>query len=83
MTALRQLWLLLFQVVSKLGSIRALRCSHIMCEKCIAIDAKIARYQRLLDGVDDLVAITLVSVFISDLESEKAALHPGAAEQSV
>ena len=58
------------------GSIPGELRSSPMCEKCDEIDAKIAQYRRMLDGVDDLVAISLVNGSISDLESEMAALHP-------
>lgn len=43
-----------------------------MCEKC----AKIARYQRISEEIHDASLFALVNGFITDLGSEKAALHP-------
>ena len=47
-----------------------------MCERCTKIDAKIARYRRMSEDVDDESVVALVKTFIADLEREKTALHP-------
>jgi hypothetical protein len=48
-----------------------------MCEKCQQVDAMIGRYRRLLaDVADDQTAVALLSIVLTDLESEKTALHP-------
>ena len=47
-----------------------------MCEKCVEIDKRIARYRRLLSGVSDQIAIDGAKRLIADLEAQKIALHP-------
>jgi hypothetical protein len=46
-----------------------------MCEKCVAIDAKITQYRELFADVDDQTARTLLDIVIADLEAEKEQLH--------
>lgn len=47
-----------------------------MCKQCDRIDAKIARYRRVLGDDNDASVIIVIDAFISDLESEKTGLHP-------
>jgi hypothetical protein len=46
-----------------------------MCEKCVAIDAKIGQYKELFADLDDQTARTLIDLVIADLEAEKEQLH--------
>jgi hypothetical protein len=47
-----------------------------MCEQCVEIDRKIQRYRRLLRSIDDQITVDRTEQLLSDLESQKAALHP-------
>jgi hypothetical protein len=47
-----------------------------MCERCTKIDAKIARYRRMSEDVDDESVVALIKTFIADLEREKTGFHP-------
>jgi hypothetical protein len=47
-----------------------------MCEKCVELDAKIERYQSLVDPAMDPVTRERVAQLIDDLMSEKSRLHP-------
>lgn len=47
-----------------------------MCKRCEGIDAKIAYYKQQLTSIDDKTAIALLTLVITDLESDKVALHP-------
>jgi hypothetical protein len=47
-----------------------------MCHRCVDIDAKIARYRRLANGINDRRMLESLTAFIADLEAEKIALHP-------
>lgn len=47
-----------------------------MCERCEAIDVKIARYQRLANGINDKPMIEHLAAFIAGLDLEKSTLHP-------
>jgi hypothetical protein len=51
-----------------------------MCERCQEIEAKIARYRRLMNGVNDRTMIDHLVSFIADLDSEKSGLHPAPKE---
>jgi hypothetical protein len=52
--------------------------SRSMCDRCHAIDAKIARYRRLADIVShDMTTLEHLNAFILDLESDRTALHSG------
>jgi hypothetical protein len=46
-----------------------------MCEKCVEIDEKIARYRKLSSSVADQITIERVKALIEDLQAQKAALH--------
>jgi len=48
----------------------------IMCKRCEEIDVKIAYYRRLLARLEDRTAISLLSLLVEDLESDKVGLHP-------
>lgn len=47
-----------------------------MCEKYIALDAKIERYRQLSDLVRDRMALDAIKALSGKLQAEKAALHP-------
>ena len=47
-----------------------------MCEKCVEIDGRIARYQRLAAGIVDQPAIDAIKLLIERLRAQKAELHP-------
>jgi hypothetical protein len=47
-----------------------------MCDKCVEIDKKIARYRRILLSIGDQVTADRTKELITDLEAQKAALHP-------
>jgi|HubBroStandDraft_2_1064218.scaffolds.fasta_scaffold3433850_1 hypothetical protein len=47
-----------------------------MCDKCEEIEAKVARYRRLADGINDKPTIEQLSALVRNLETEKMALHP-------
>jgi hypothetical protein len=46
-----------------------------MCNKCGEIDAKIARYRWLANSINDGPVIAHLLMFITELDSEKGALH--------
>lgn len=48
-----------------------------MCEQCYAIDAAIARYDRLREHINDRQAKDAAEKLAAELEAKKAALHPG------
>lgn len=52
-----------------------------VCKRCEEIDREIHTYRHLRSAIDDRLALVLIDEVISDLKSEKAALHPKAAEQ--
>jgi hypothetical protein len=47
-----------------------------MCEKCKGLDRSIESFRRLQKMADDSVALALIAEAITDLEAEKASLHP-------
>jgi hypothetical protein len=47
-----------------------------MCEKCAAIDERIAHYSRIESGVTDKLTVDRINDLIRDLKNEKVALHP-------
>jgi hypothetical protein len=47
-----------------------------MCEKCITIDHTIERYRRIKRSINDDLTIERAKDLISDLEAQKAILHP-------
>jgi hypothetical protein len=46
-----------------------------MCDRCANIDVTIAYYKKMLSDITDQAAIIMVNMVISNLESDKAALH--------
>lgn len=46
-----------------------------MCEQCVEIDERIARYRKMLSISDD-VTIERHKEVVVDLETKKLALHP-------
>jgi beta-phosphoglucomutase-like phosphatase (HAD superfamily) len=47
-----------------------------MCEKCIEIDDKVERYQRLSSRINDQPTIDGIKELIEQMKAEKVALHP-------
>jgi hypothetical protein len=47
-----------------------------VCEKCVELDAKIDRYERLARTITDEQALAAIGQEIERANSEKAALHP-------
>jgi hypothetical protein len=47
-----------------------------MCNRCDEIDAKIARYRNIVNGINDRPMIQRLVAFIADMHCEKIALHP-------
>ena len=47
-----------------------------MCEKCIALDAKIERYRELSARVNDRLVLDAIKTLTDKLQAERAALHP-------
>jgi beta-phosphoglucomutase-like phosphatase (HAD superfamily) len=47
-----------------------------MCEKCVEIDQKIERYQRMSSRINDQPTLDGIKKLIEQLKAEKAALHP-------
>jgi hypothetical protein len=48
-----------------------------MCEKCNEIDKTIERYRNVQRTILDQVTVDRAKELISDLQAQKAALHPG------
>ncbi len=46
-----------------------------MCNRCDEIDAKIARYRRMANGIIDQRMVERLAALTADLESEKLTLH--------
>jgi hypothetical protein len=51
-----------------------------MCDRCVKLDSKIARYSALLHGTFDRQAQTALNDLIDDCKVEKRALHPDQAD---
>ncbi|HEU0062582.1 MAG TPA: hypothetical protein VFR19_22055 [Hyphomicrobiaceae bacterium] len=47
-----------------------------MCSRCSEIDAQIARYQNIVNGINATDVIERLLASIADMHSEKIALHP-------
>lgn len=46
-----------------------------MCSRCVEIDAKVARYRRLANGINDREMLERLMAFIIELDAEKLSLH--------
>ena len=46
-----------------------------MCDKCVEIDDRIAKYQRIVSLITDRSTIDGTKRLIADLQARKAALH--------
>jgi hypothetical protein len=51
-----------------------------MCDKCVDIEEKLARYRRLHKAVGDNDVIQRLREMIDELAAEKLALHPDGEE---
>jgi hypothetical protein len=47
-----------------------------MCEKCVELDKKIARYWGLSEGIDDRAIKDRLASLVAELQAQKTALHP-------
>jgi len=47
-----------------------------MCDKCVELDGKIARYQRLSSAIADQLTLDGIKELIQRMKAQKAALHP-------
>ncbi len=47
-----------------------------MCDRCRAIDWQLLSYRRTFASIDDRFVLGLIAEAITDLEAERAALHP-------
>jgi hypothetical protein len=47
-----------------------------MCDKCIELDGKIERYQRLSSGITDQATLDGIKQLIEHAKAQKTALHP-------
>jgi hypothetical protein len=47
-----------------------------MCQKCVEVDEKIERYERLSSKVEDECMLVGIKELLERLKGEKAALHP-------
>jgi hypothetical protein len=47
-----------------------------MCEKCDEIDKRIARYRQVERTILDQVTVDRAKEMVTELEAQKAALHP-------
>jgi len=47
-----------------------------MCEKCVELDEKIERYERLSSRINDQRTVDGIKELIEQIKVQKAALHP-------
>jgi hypothetical protein len=47
-----------------------------VCEKCIEIDKKILRYERLSSAITDQLTLDGIKELIKRMKAQQAALHP-------
>jgi len=47
-----------------------------MCDKCVELDGKIERYQRLSSRITDQPTLDGIKELIARMMAQKAALHP-------
>jgi hypothetical protein len=47
-----------------------------MCEKCVEIEAKIARYRRIESRMTDQALLDGINELVAQLEAQKKDLHP-------
>jgi beta-phosphoglucomutase-like phosphatase (HAD superfamily) len=47
-----------------------------MCEKCVELDSKIERYQRMASRVTDQPLLDGIKELIEQMQALKVALHP-------
>lgn len=52
-----------------------------MCEKCVEIDSRIARYQRWQNSIKDEPFVRRIKELIDDLAHQKLELHPEASNR--
>jgi hypothetical protein len=47
-----------------------------MCDKCPDLDKKIDHYRQMLLSIGDQITVERIEAMISDLQAQKATLHP-------
>jgi hypothetical protein len=47
-----------------------------MCEKCDQIDKKIEHYRQMMRAIPDQLTVDRTEELITEMEAQKAALHP-------
>jgi hypothetical protein len=47
-----------------------------MCEKCAEFDKKIEHYGQMLLSIGDQITVERIEALITDLQAQKATLHP-------
>ena len=47
-----------------------------MCDQCIKLDDRIARYKRIKDQINDKQTQEAADRLVAELEAKKATLHP-------
>ena len=51
-----------------------------MCEKCIELDEKIARYKTLATRITDQLTLDGIALLVEQYEAQKRELHPALKE---
>jgi hypothetical protein len=51
-----------------------------MCEKCVELDGKIERYQRMASKITDQAMLDGIKGLIEQMRAQRAALHPEQAQ---
>lgn len=47
-----------------------------MCEKCMELDDKIERYERIRANIGDQLTVDRIKALLEQMRTEKAVLHP-------
>ena len=47
-----------------------------MCDNCVELDRKLARYERLSKSISDQLTIDRINELVKQIKAQKAALHP-------
>jgi hypothetical protein len=47
-----------------------------MCDKCIELNVKIVRCERIIAGIGDRVTIDRLKALVEQMKAQKLALHP-------
>jgi hypothetical protein len=47
-----------------------------MCDNCVELDRKFARYERLSKSISDQLTIDGINELVKQIKAQKAAFHP-------